>query len=185
MSRALEDILGASITEGIAITKDGHLGQDPLKHFNLYLANHPIPDKRGFTATQKVVELRRSADEETLVICLISGGGSALLVAPYGPVDLHAKQAVTELLLMAGVNIKELNAVRKHLSAVKGGRLAEIAWPARVIGSTIRLAREKGVDPQSSLDNNDSYTYFRYLNDLLVTGPTGTNVMDLQIVIVE
>ncbi len=133
MSKALEDTLGTSITKGIVITTSRLLGYDPLKHFNLYTANHPVPDERGLLATQKVIELLRDTDEETLVIFLISGGGSALLVAPYGAVDLQAKQTTTEMLLKAGANIKEINTVRKHISAVKGGRLAELAYPARVI----------------------------------------------------
>lgn len=133
MSGALEDTLGASITKGIATTPVDLLGQTPLKHFNLYLANHPIHDERGAAATQKIVELLQGADEETLVIFLISGGGSALLIAPYGFVDLEAERRVTEILLKAGADTRQINTVRKHISAVKGGRLAEIAYPAGII----------------------------------------------------
>ena len=137
MSRALEDVLGDQISRGIVITKDSHAGQIPLKHFEIFEASHPVPDMRGFVATQKVIELLSDSDENTLVICLVSGGGSALLVAPCHPVDLKSKQAVTELLLKSGADIGEINIVRKHLSAVKGGRLAEIAYPARIISLII------------------------------------------------
>jgi hydroxypyruvate reductase/glycerate 2-kinase len=133
MSRALEDTLGTSIQKGIAIVPDDLHGQTPLKQFDLYLANHPIPDERGTRATQKIIELLQSTDEETLVIFLISGGGSALLIAPNGPVDLEDKRTVTEILLKAGATIGQINTIRKHISAVKGGRLAEAAYPARTI----------------------------------------------------
>jgi hydroxypyruvate reductase/glycerate 2-kinase len=88
-------------------------------------------------ATREIIHLLTRADEETLVLCLVSGGGSALLVSPYEGLDLGAKQEVTDLLLRAGADITELNTVRKHLSRVKGGRLAEIAYPAELISLII------------------------------------------------
>ena len=92
-----------------------------------------LPDKNGLAGTGEIISLLKSADENTLVVCLISGGGSALLVAPHEDVLLEEKQQITDMLLKAGADINELNAVRKHISAVKGGRLAEIARPARII----------------------------------------------------
>jgi hydroxypyruvate reductase/glycerate 2-kinase len=84
-------------------------------------------------ATKHVIDMLKNGDDQTIVLCLISGGGSALLVAPCNGITLSEKQRVTELLLKAGTNINELNTVRKHISAIKGGRLAEIAYPSKVI----------------------------------------------------
>jgi glycerate-2-kinase len=103
--------------------------QWPIQSFE---AGHPLPDEKGLQATAEAIRLLRQADEKTLIICLISGGGSALLVAPCEGITLAEKQKTTELLLKAGADIRELNTVRKHISQVKGGRLAEIASPARI-----------------------------------------------------
>ncbi len=108
-----------------------------LKKIKVYEAAHPIPDENGIKATEKIIELLKAADKETLVLCLISGGGSALLVSPIEEVNLGEKQLITDLLLKSGADIVELNAVRKHLSKVKGGRLAEIAYPAKIISIII------------------------------------------------
>ncbi|HDZ61552.1 MAG TPA: glycerate kinase [Nitrospirae bacterium] len=100
---------------------------------SVYEAGHPIPDENGLKATQEVINLLKSTDSSTLVLMLISGGGSALLVSPQDGISLSEKQKITDLLLKAGADITELNTVRKHLSKVKGGRLAEIAHPAKVV----------------------------------------------------
>jgi glycerate-2-kinase len=92
-----------------------------------------LPDEAGLHATAEIRELLKKAGEETLVICLLSGGASSLLVAPADGITLNDKRAMTDLLLSAGADIQELNSVRKHLSAVKGGRLAEIAYPATIL----------------------------------------------------
>jgi hydroxypyruvate reductase len=115
--------------------KDGYDGTGgmPLRHITLREAAHPVPDARGVEATADLVSLLESAGERDLVICLISGGGSALLTLPASPVTLEDVQAVTALLLKSGATINELNAVRKHLSHVSGGQLARIAAPARVL----------------------------------------------------
>lgn len=102
------------------------------------------------------------------------------------------------MLLKAGADIYELNTVRKHISKVKGGRLAELAYPAKIIslilsdaagaivdGETVKKARAKGLDPGEYLNNNDSHGFFKKIDELLVTGPTGTNVMDIQIAVIE
>ena len=91
-----------------------------------------MPDENGLRATMEAVRMMRTLDEATLLVCLISGGGSALLVAPYPGISLKEKQETTDLLLKAGADIGELNTVRKHISMVKGGRLAEIAFPATI-----------------------------------------------------
>jgi len=134
MSKAIEDKAGDLLTGGIIVTKYGHSvqGQRSSKII-VYEAGHPIPDQNGLRAAKEVMKLLRDADKETLIVCLISGGGSALLVAPYRHVTLADKQNVTGLLLRAGADIYELNTVRKHISAIKGGRLAEAAYPAAII----------------------------------------------------
>jgi glycerate-2-kinase len=102
-------------------------------HIKIVEAGHPIPDENGLRATEEIIRLLAGADGKTLVVCLISGGASALLVSPYEGITLTDKQKITELLLKAGADIYELNTLRKHISRVKGGRLAEIAWPAKIV----------------------------------------------------
>jgi glycerate 2-kinase len=134
MMRALEDFMGDLIDEAVVITKYGH--SESLyksKKINLFEAGHPIPDESGLKGTKEVIRLLGHAPENTLIICLISGGGSALLVSPSKGITLHEKQKLTGLLLKAGADIFALNTVRKHISRVKGGRLAEIAYPARMV----------------------------------------------------
>lgn len=131
MALAAEAMLGERISAGLIIVKRGHTA--PLKIIQQVEAGHPLPNEAGELGTKRIMELVRAADGKTLVVCLLSGGASALLVAPAEGVRLEDKQAVTELLLRAGASIDELNAVRKHLSAVKGGRLAQAAFPAQVV----------------------------------------------------
>lgn len=132
MVLAVENILGDRITGGAVITKYGHCDHSS-KRLRIFEGGHPIPDENGMRGAEEIVRILRDAGEDTLVICLISGGGSALLVSPCEGISLSEKQAVTGQLLKAGADIHELNTVRKHLSNVKGGRLAEIAYPARVL----------------------------------------------------
>jgi glycerate 2-kinase len=129
MAQALEEVLGARLSGGHINTKYGFAV--PLKLLGLSQAAHPIPDAAGIEGTQRMVELIRGADEKTLIFFLASGGGSALMPFPVEGVSLAEKQRTTGLLL--GANIKELNAVRKHLSQVKGGQFARAAFPATVI----------------------------------------------------
>ena len=133
MAKAVEEQLLDLIHAGVVITKYGHCGKYEFKKIKVFEAGHPLPDKNGMRGTEEIINLLKNADEKNLVVCLISGGGSALLVAPHEGISLDEKQQITEMLLMAGADINELNAVRKHISAVKGGRLAEIAFPARMI----------------------------------------------------
>jgi hydroxypyruvate reductase/glycerate 2-kinase len=134
MTRAICDRASHLVTGGVVITKYGHaLDKNLYANIELYEAGHPIPDNNGFVATKKAVSMLKMTDEKTLVLCLISGGGSALLSAPKGAISLDDKQRVTELLLKSGATINELNTVRKHISEIKGGRLAECAYPAKVI----------------------------------------------------
>jgi len=131
MAMAIESVLGERISAGLIIVKDGH--KAPLSIIGQVEAAHPVPSQAGVDGTRKIMQMAQLADEETLLICLLSGGASALLVAPAGDITLADKQAVTGLLLKAGAGIGELNAVRKHLSAVKGGRLAQLAFPAQTV----------------------------------------------------
>lgn len=138
MARALEGALGGVIDGGLVITKYGHIPTDySSQRIKLCEAAHPVPDENGLRCTAELMELVRSADEHTLVVCLVSGGGSALLVAPCEGVSLAEKQCVTDLLLKSGADIADLNTVRKHLSRIKGGRLAELAYPAGVLSLTV------------------------------------------------
>ena len=131
MAQAIESILGRFITDGRIIVKYGHAAK--LKRIKVMEASHPVPDEAGVKGTEEIIRMLKQADEDTLVICLISGGASALLVSPAPRITLGDKKIVTELFLKAGASIEELNTVRKHLSKVKGGRLAQIAYPATVV----------------------------------------------------
>lgn len=132
MARGVEHVLGSRITDGLVITKYGHTTN--LERVRVREAAHPVPDDNGFSAASELAQLAEAADERTLVINLVSGGGSALLTLPYRDdtrqVSLEDLQSTTAALLRAGADITEINTVRKHLSAVKGGRLASLLAPA-------------------------------------------------------
>ena len=131
MCRALTELIGDWRYGGIVITKYGYAV--PVKNIAMIEAGHPIPDENGMRATEQVVRLLRQTTSEDLVINLISGGGSALLCSPVDDVSLQEKQEITRLLLRCGAPIGEINAIRKHISKVKGGRLARLAYPSTVI----------------------------------------------------
>ena len=130
MAAAAEEALGDRVVAGVVAVKDGHLA--PTRRVRLLEAGHPVPDQRGADAARAIRDLAASATADDLVLVLISGGGSALTPAPAPPITLAEKQALTRLLLRAGADIKQLNAVRKHVSTLKGGQLARAAAPARV-----------------------------------------------------
>lgn len=133
MMKAIEDSI-EDVHNAVIITKYGHCDYSyKSKKISIFEGGHPIPDENGLKGTEEVIRLLRNSFEKTLVVCLISGGGSALLVSPYEGITLDEKKNLTELLLKAGANILEVNTVRKHISRVKGGRLVEIAYPARMI----------------------------------------------------
>src|SRR5437867_12038310 len=131
MAQIAEEILGSNISGGLIVTKYGHAL--PLQRMRLVEAAHPIPDGAGVRAVYETRELLRGVSEDDIVLVLMSGGGSALWPAPAEGITLEEKQQTTSLLLRAGATIRELNAVRKHLSEIKGGQLARWASPARVI----------------------------------------------------
>lgn len=131
MAQAIEVLFGKNISDGLIVVKEGHTA--PLSIIKQVEAAHPVPNEAGMAGAQRILKMVCAADEKSLVICLLSGGASALLVAPAAGLSLHDKQDTTELLLKGGASINELNAVRKHLSSVKGGRMAQAAYPAPVL----------------------------------------------------
>ena len=133
MALAMEELLGP--VAGVVLVKDGHLA--PVNYIKLLEASHPLPDKRSVQGARAIMELVQSAGADTLIFNLLSGGGSALMVAPAKGISLADKQRMTELLLAAGADINQINMVRKHLSLLKGGRLAQLAAPARLVSLII------------------------------------------------
>jgi hydroxypyruvate reductase len=131
MGLAVERLLGKRIAGGFINVKDGHTAR--LRRIRLNECGHPVPDERGVRGSEEIAAIARSAGERDLVLCLISGGASALMPYPAGEVTLSDKQETTRLLLACGATIHEINAVRKHISAIKGGQLAALTWPAHVV----------------------------------------------------
>jgi glycerate 2-kinase len=131
MAVAVERLLGKRITGGLLNVKHGHVAK--LRRIRLNECGHPVPDEAGVQGAQEIGNIAAKAGEDDLLICLISGGGSALLPFPAQPVTLAEKQDTTQLLLRSGANIHEINTVRKHISSIKGGQLAALAWPAQVL----------------------------------------------------
>ena len=131
MARAMEKILDERLNSGLVITKHNH--SLPLDKVQVIEAGHPLPDEAGFQGARQIIQFLEPMDEKDLVFFLISGGGSALLPFPVEGLTLEDKQNVTKILLEVGANIHEINTLRKHLSRVKGGRLAKVAYPATLI----------------------------------------------------
>ncbi len=131
MARAVEELLGDHLERGLVVVKYGHLG--PVEKVTLLEAGHPIPDQNGLEAAGQLLALARAADASTLVIYLVSGGGSALLPLPAAGISLSDKQATTQVLLGCGATIHEINTLRKHLSSIKGGQLARAVFPATLV----------------------------------------------------
>jgi hydroxypyruvate reductase len=130
MARAVEDHWAGPLC-GLVVTRYGY--EVPCSRIEIAAAAHPVPDAAGLTAANRILELVRGLQPEDLVLCLISGGGSALLPVPLPGLTLAHKQAVNRALLQSGATIGEMNCVRRHLSAIKGGRLAAACHPARVV----------------------------------------------------
>jgi len=136
MAYATEEVLQDRISGGIVITKSGHTIPH-LRKISTVKGGHPVPDAHSLEGAQRIAELARCAGERDLVICLISGGGSALCTLPCDNITLADLQHTTEQLLKCGANIEETNKVRKHLSQLKGGRLARLIFPATLINLII------------------------------------------------
>jgi len=131
MAVAMEDILGNRLNGGYIIVNYGYYL--PLKKLEYTEAGHPIPNFNGLEGTKRIISIIEKCDNKTLVLCLFSGGGSALLVQPLDCISLHEIQECTHVLISCSATIDEINAVRKHISQVKGGLLAKKAYPATVI----------------------------------------------------
>lgn len=134
MARALEDHWDGPLS-GLVVTRYGHAVS--CNHIEIVEAAHPVPDAAGSDAACRMLEMVQGLSEDDLVICLISGGGSSLLAVPGEGITLQDKQAINRALLKSGANISEMNCVRRHLSAIKGGRLAASCHPAKVVNLLI------------------------------------------------
>lgn len=143
MAEAVEAVWGPC--EGLVITRYGY--ERPCQGIEIVEAAHPVPDQAGLDATRRMLDLLEGLGENDFVLALISGGASALLIAPAKPITLSEKQAVNAALLASGAPIGQMNIVRKHLSQVKGGQLAAAAYPARML--SLLISDVPGDDPAS------------------------------------
>lgn len=142
MARVVEQHWSGSL-HGLVVTRYGHAA--PCRHIEIVEAAHPVPDAAGVAAAQRMLALTHGLQPQDTVLCLLSGGGSALLPLPLDGVTLEHKQALGRALLKSGASISEINCVRRHLSAIKGGRLAAHCHPARVV--TLLISDVPGDDP--------------------------------------
>lgn len=142
MAKAVETHWSGTI-EGLVITRYEH--GLPCSRIEVVEASHPVPDAAGQAAARRILDRVKGLTADDLVLCLISGGGSALMAIPAEGLTLADKQAVNKALLKSGANIAEMNCVRKHLSAIKGGRLAAAAYPAKVV--SLMISDVPGDDP--------------------------------------
>jgi hydroxypyruvate reductase len=142
MARAVEDHWRGELS-GVVVTRYGY--NVPCQRIQIVEAAHPVPDAAGLAASERILTAVRDLRPEDLVLCLISGGGSSLLVRPLPGLTLENKQAVNRALLKSGATIREMNCVRRHLSAVKGGRLGAACHPARLL--TLLISDVPGDDP--------------------------------------
>lgn len=142
MAAALESLLEGHLTAGAITVKYGHTSR--LKQIEATEAGHPVPDNNGERGSARIMSLAEKAGENDLVFCLISGGGSALMPMPAPEISLADKQEMTRILLSCGATIHEMNALRKHLSAIKGGQLAAAIHPAESV--TLLLSDVVGDD---------------------------------------
>jgi glycerate 2-kinase len=142
MARAVEDHWAGPLS-GLVVTRYGYAV--PCKHIEIVEAAHPVPDAAGLAAAQRMLALVKDLTAKDLVLCLISGGGSSLLPLPLDGLTLEHKQTLNRALLKSGATISEMNCVRRHLSGIKGGRLAAACHPARVL--TLLISDVPGDDP--------------------------------------
>ena len=149
MAQAVEALWPADKPlEGLVVTRYGHIPPRPgglSQRIEIVEASHPVPDAAGLAAAQRILAMVQGLTKSDLVLCLISGGGSALLTLPADGLSLEDKQRINKELLNSGANIGEMNCVRKHLSRIKGGRLASACAPARVV--TLMISDVPGDDP--------------------------------------
>lgn len=166
MARGVEDVLQERLEAGIINVKYGHVQRLSSK-IKINEAGHPVPDAAGMAGAREIVQFLEARRADELVICVISGGGSAIFPLPQEGITLEEKQEMTRQLLACGADIKEINAIRKHISRVKGGQLARIAQPATLI--TLILSDVIG-DPLDSIASGptaaDSTTFQDCVNIL-------------------
>jgi hydroxypyruvate reductase len=143
MARGVEKVLGPWIEHGVVVVKYGH--KVPLDKIRVMEAAHPVPDKKGLMGAGAILDLLAETGRKDLVICLLSGGGSALIDNFHSGITLADVQKATNMLLACGASISEVNTIRKHISTIKGGGLAARAWPSTVI--TLMLSDVIGDDP--------------------------------------
>lgn len=165
MALASEKILDEICAGGVIVPK-GSITINELKKIRVFEGTHPIPSQINVEVTKEILSLLHGLTEEDLVICLISGGGSALFVQPNG-ISLKEKQEVTKLLLSCGASIHEINCVRKHLSAVKGGNLARLIYPANGICLIVSDVVGDNIDAIASGPTSPDSTSFRDAWDIL------------------
>ena len=165
MGFEVEKVLGHKINEGHIVVKYGHSCK--LEHIEVTEAGHPVPDSRGFKAAEEILKIARKAGPDDLVICLLSGGGSALLPDfPEGSSEAEM-MIVSELLVNCGASISEINTVRKHLSNIKGGHLARAVYPATLINIIISDVPGDPLDVIASGPATPDPTTFRQALDVL------------------
>ncbi len=137
MAEAIEELLGDRIKKGVVNVLKGTKKKFKTRKIELFEASHPIPDEDSVEGTKKIIKIAEDASEGDLVIALISGGGSALMTYPVPEVGLEDLKKTTSLIMKSGATINELNAVRKHLSLIKGGQLSKAAYPAKILSLII------------------------------------------------
>jgi len=142
MARAVEQVWQGDLS-GLVVTRYGY--KVPTRSIEIVEASHPVPDAAGMEAARRILDLTKNLSADDLVVCLISGGGSALLALPAEGITLEDKQTLNKALLRSGATITEINCVRRHLSAIKGGRLAASCHPARVV--TLVISDVPGDNP--------------------------------------
>ena len=157
IAKALEEILGDRIHDGVIIVKEGQEGT--LGRVKMRKASHPLPSKRGFIAAKEMKSVAERAQRGDIVFCALTGGNSALAPLPAFGITLDEKRKVTELLLRSGANIREMNAVRKHLSAIKGGKLAQCIFPAEVVNLAVSDASGDPLDYVTNPTVPDTSTF--------------------------
>ena len=167
MAEAVESVLGDRVSGGCVNVLQGTEFRYNLKKIRLQGASHPIPNNDGVRGVAEMLMLISSMREKDLVICLISGGGSALMPYPAEGISLEDKQDVTSRLLMKGATIDDLNAVRKHLSAIKGGQLARRCYPTRVVSLILSDVVGDPLDTIASGPTSPDTSTFRNAVDVL------------------
>ena len=165
MAKAVVEVLDDRLEQGVVVVKEGYAGDvNSIGPISILESGHPIPDERGCQGAEKIIELLQTTREQDLVVCLISGGGSAILVSPMDGLSLGDIQDLTSTLLASGASINQINALRKHLDKVKGGKLARLAYPAQI--ATLILSDVVG-DPLEVIASGPTVPDPTTFNDVL------------------